>query len=79
MNVRRDGHAGVKFAEHRDAAGLFVFMEREQLDPRIRSGLPRFVFGQGHVREHWTNRTQPPRNCKRGLPQRGTKEHKKFL
>src|SRR5262249_17877074 len=28
MNVRRDGHASVKFPEHGDAAGLFVLVER---------------------------------------------------
>ena len=43
VDVRGNRHTGGKFAQHRDAAGLFVFVEDQKLNARIRAGLPFLV------------------------------------
>jgi hypothetical protein len=52
MNVRWHGHTRVKLPQNRDAARRFVFVQDQQLDTRIRAGLPGLVFGQSNVLEH---------------------------
>ena len=52
MDVRWDGDAGVKFSQHGDAAGRFVFVQDHQFDAGIWTGLPLFVFGESDVLEH---------------------------
>ena len=52
MNVRGDGHAGVKFAEDGYAAGFVILVEEHQFDAGIGAGLPGFVFRGGDVWEH---------------------------
>src|SRR4051812_34370188 len=52
MDVRGNGDAGAELAQDRDAACCFVLVEREQLDAKVRAGLPLFVLRQGHVLKH---------------------------
>jgi len=52
VDVGGDGHSREEFSQHRDAAGLFVFVERHEFNAGIRTGLPLFVFGQCNVWKH---------------------------
>jgi hypothetical protein len=52
VNMSWNSHAGLESAQNRDAAGLLVFVENEQVDSGVGSGLPFLVICQTHIREH---------------------------